>query len=104
MYNAPPTPPRGRISLIALAAAAALVPQGAWALSLVQAPPGSQQPYVAPNVIISVDDSGSMGWRLNSSSTGTSTAKPWLCAVICTLPVALSRIGWLTPRCPYSSL
>ena len=73
MYNAPPTPPRGRISLIALAAAAALVPQGAWALSLVQAPPGSQQPYVAPNVIISVDDSGSMGWRLNSSSTGTSS-------------------------------
>lgn len=73
MYTPPPTPPRGRISLIALAAAAALVPQGAWALSLVQAPPGSQQPYVAPNVIISVDDSGSMGWRLNSSSTGTSS-------------------------------
>ena len=73
MYNAPPTPPRGRISLIALAAAAALVPQGAWALNLVQAPPGSQQPYVAPNVIISVDDSGSMGWRLNSSSNGTSS-------------------------------
>ena len=73
MYNARPTPLRGRKSLLALAAAAALLPQGALALTLVQSPPGSQQPYVAPNVIISVDDSGSMAWRLTSSTNGTST-------------------------------
>ena len=70
MYSARPTPPRGRQRLIALAAAAALTPQFSWALTLVESPPGSQQPYVAPNVIISVDDSGSMGYRLDRSTSG----------------------------------
>ncbi len=62
-------PPRFRQRLLALAAGAALVPH-AWALDLVQSPPGSEQPYVAPNVIISVDDSGSMGYRLDRSTSG----------------------------------
>ena len=65
MYSDRPTPPRGRQRLIALAPAAALTPQFSWALTLVESARGSQQPYVAPNVIISVDDSGSMGYRLD---------------------------------------
>ena len=31
-------------------------------------------------------------------SMGASTAKPWLCAVISTRPVARSSTGWLMPR------
>lgn len=58
-----------RRSLLALAASAALVPASSWALEFASAPPGNQMPYVAPNVIISVDDSGSMGWRVTSSSS-----------------------------------
>ena len=34
------------------------------------------------------------------SSTGASTANPWFCAVISTVPVARSSTGWLMPRCP----
>jgi len=49
-----------RKSLLALAASAALLPQAAGALDLAQSPPATVEPYVAPNVIISVDDSGSM--------------------------------------------
>jgi type IV pilus assembly protein PilY1 len=39
--------------------------QTAFAVDLVQAPPGTLQPYVMPNVIISIDDSGSMNYRLD---------------------------------------
>lgn len=67
------TPPRFRKSLLALAAGAALAPYSAWALDLAESPPGTVEPYVRPNVIISVDDSGSMDWRVTSSSTGSST-------------------------------
>ena len=67
---------RFRPSLLALAACAALLPHGAWSLTLVQSPPGAQQPYVAPNVIISVDDSGSMDWKLINQSTGSSATGP----------------------------
>ena len=63
-------PSRFRPSLLAVATSAALLSHGAWALTLVQSPPGSEQPYVAPNVIISVDDSGSMGWQLTNSQGG----------------------------------
>ena len=38
------------------------------------------------------------------SSIGASTANPWFCAVISTLPVARSSTGWLMPRWPYFSL
>ena len=47
-------------SLLAIAIGAALTP--AWALELVQEPPlpTSKSAFVAPNVIISIDSSGSM--------------------------------------------
>lgn len=67
------TPPHFRKTLLALAASAALTPCGAWALDLAQSPPGSTEPYVAPNVIISIDDSGSMDTQVTSSYTGDST-------------------------------
>nr|WP_237426629.1 PilC/PilY family type IV pilus protein [Delftia sp. CH05] len=54
-------------TLLSLAVAAAL-PQGAWALDLAQSPPGTKEPYVAPNVIISIDDSGSMDFRLDAEN------------------------------------
>lgn len=62
-----------RKNLIALAAAAMLMPCGAWALDLAQSPPGSSEPYVRPNVIISIDDSGSMGFRLDKGNTNNAT-------------------------------
>ena len=53
--------PRFRKTLLALAAGAVLTPHGgAWALELATAPPGTVVPYVAPNVILSLDDSTSM--------------------------------------------
>lgn len=67
------TPPRFRKTLLALAAGAVLAPCSAWALDLATAPPGTVEPYVRPNVIISVDDSGSMDWRVADSNTGSST-------------------------------
>ena len=63
-------PPQFRKTLLALAVGAALAPYGAWALDLAEAPPGVVEPYVRPNVIISVDDSGSMGWRVTSTAGG----------------------------------
>lgn len=67
------TPLRFRKTLLALALGAALTSPTVWAIDLVQAPPGTVQPYVTPNVIISVDDSGSMNWQLTNTSTGSST-------------------------------
>lgn len=69
------TPPRFRKTLLAIAAAAVLAPQGVWALDLVQAPPGKVEPYVRPNVIISIDDSGSMDWKVTNTNTGTDTIR-----------------------------
>ncbi|WP_284334782.1 pilus assembly protein [Comamonas sp. NoAH] len=60
--------PRSRKTLLALAVGAALAPHGAHALDLAQSPPGTTDPYVAPNVIISIDDSGSMGFRLDAGN------------------------------------
>lgn len=66
--------PRFRKTLLALAASAALAPHGAsWALDLAQSPPGSVEPYVAPNVIITIDDSGSMNWQITNTTTGSSS-------------------------------
>lgn len=67
------TPPRFRKTLLALAASAALAPLSAWALDLAEAPPGTVEPYVRPNVIISVDDSGSMNWQITNTNAGSST-------------------------------
>lgn len=59
-------------NLLAIAIGAALTP--AWALELVQEPPlpTSKSAFVAPNVIISVDSSGSMNNGVKTSSTGSS--------------------------------
>ena len=62
--------PRFRKHLIALAAGAVLAPCTSWALDLAESPPGTVEPYVRPNVIISVDDSGSMKWKTANSSDG----------------------------------
>ena len=59
---------RCRKSLLALAAGAALLPPGAWALDLAQSPPATVKPYVAPNVILSLDDSTSMNVNMRSST------------------------------------
>lgn len=56
-------PPHFRKTLLSLAACALLNPYTASALELTQAPPGTVQPYVAPNVILSLDDSGSMSGK-----------------------------------------
>ncbi len=60
-------------SLIALAAGAVLAPHSGWALDFAQSPPGTVEPYVAPNVIISVDDSGSMAFRLDQENATGAT-------------------------------
>jgi len=59
-------------NLLAIAMGAALTP--AWALDLVQEPPlpTSKSAFVAPNVIISVDNSGSMNDGVKTSNTGSS--------------------------------
>ena len=70
------TAPQFHKSLIALAASTALTPYGAWAVDLVQSPPlpTSKSAFVAPNVIISVDDSGSMNFCSNyENSSGCPT-------------------------------
>ena len=68
-----PVYPRCHKTLLALAAGAALAPHAAWALTLSQSPPGSVEPFVRPNVIISIDDSGSMDYRVDSESTSGAT-------------------------------
>lgn len=55
---------------IALAAVAALTSTGALALDLAQSPPGKLNPYVAPNVIITIDDSGSMDYAIALRANG----------------------------------
>ena len=61
------TPPRFRKTLLALAAGAALAPYSAWALDLAKSPPGTVEPYVRPNVILSLDDSTSMNAGMYSA-------------------------------------
>lgn len=45
------------------------------ALDLASSPPGTVEPYVAPNVIISIDDSGSMRREIGSTDNGSSRIK-----------------------------
>jgi len=63
--------PRFRKNLLALAIGTALAPHGAWALDLVESPPlpKAQSSFIPPNVIISVDDSGSMGFAVSGSDS-----------------------------------
>ncbi|WP_394680262.1 pilus assembly protein [uncultured Comamonas sp.] len=68
--------PQFRKHLLALAACAALAPHSSWALELASGPPGTKEPYVAPNIIISIDDSGSMQYRLDrENQTGASNTQ-----------------------------
>lgn len=59
-----------RKTLLASLIGTVLAPHGAMALDFAQAPPGTVEPYVAPNVILSLDDSGSMGGGMFDSKTG----------------------------------
>ncbi len=63
-----------RKNLLAIAVGAALAPGASWALELVQAPPlpTSKSAFVAPNVIISIDSSGSMNDGVKTNDTGSS--------------------------------
>ena len=63
-----------RKNLLAIAVGAALAPGASWALELVQAPPlpTSKSAFVAPNVIISIDSSGSMNYGVKTSTEGSS--------------------------------
>ena len=67
------TPQKFRRRLIAIAASAALAPASAWALDLANSPPGTVEPYVAPNVILSLDDSTSMNAKDMIKNTKTRT-------------------------------
>lgn len=64
-----------RKNLLAFAIGTALAPTASWALDLVQEPPlpTSKSAFVAPNVIISIDDSGSMNFRIDAECDGTSS-------------------------------
>jgi len=66
--------PLFRKSPLAVMLAAALLPGAACALELKESPPGTQSSYVAPNVIISIDDSGSMGWYLHNNNRAPYTS------------------------------
>lgn len=60
-------------SLPAISVLILFTPSITLALDLAQSPPGTVDPYVAPNVIISIDDSGSMDFRLDrGNATGAS--------------------------------
>lgn len=48
-----------------------LIPINAGALQLSQSPPGTTESYVAPNVIISIDDSGSMDYKVTAQEDGS---------------------------------
>lgn len=63
-------------NLLVIAIGAVLTP--AWALELVQEPPlpTSKSAFVAPNVIISVDDSGSMDYGVKTGSDGSTATGP----------------------------
>jgi len=56
---------------LALLVGLAFVPHGAaQELDFAQSPPGAVEAYVAPNVILSLDDSGSMAWDMNGTKGG----------------------------------
>jgi len=64
--------------LLAIAIGAILTPTATWSINLVQEPPlpTSKSAFVAPNVIISIDDSGSMDWGVKTTQDGPSTIGP----------------------------
>jgi len=58
-------------SLIAIAVITFFTSSSTHALDFAQSPPGTLDSYVAPNVIISIDDSGSMRYRVTPTNTGS---------------------------------
>ena len=84
--------------LLVLAVYASLAPHSVWALDLVQSPPGTQEPYVAPNVILSLDDSGSMGGSagsgLGSRATVLKNAVIEVFSDTSLLPDGKIRLAW----------
>jgi len=63
-----PAAVRFQKKLLPLLIGMAFIPQGASAqLKFAQSPPGNVESYVAPNVILSLDDSGSMAWGMGGS-------------------------------------
>ena len=75
------TTPRFRKSLLALAAGTALAPYSAGALDLATKPPGTVEPFVRPNVILSLDDSTSMNTDMmlkDPSKPYHSKNNPWI--------------------------
>ncbi len=86
-------------NLIALAVGAALAPHASWALDFAQSPPGTKEPYVAPNVILSLDDSGSMDVQdmFGNTKTRTQVLKESLISVFSdtsVLPDGKIRFAW----------
>ena len=95
------TPQKFRRRLIAIAASAALAPASAWALDLANSPPGTVEPYVAPNVILSLDDSTSMDEKdmLNGTKSRAAVLQDALKAVFedrSLLPEGKIRLAWQT--------
>ncbi len=95
------TPQKFRRRLIAIAASAALAPASAWALDLANSPPGTVEPYVAPNVILSLDDSGSMDEKdmLNGTKSRAAVLQDALKEVFedrSLLPDGKIRLAWQT--------
>lgn len=88
-----------RKNALVLAVSAAVAPHSGWAIDMATAPPGTKQPYVAPNVILSLDDSGSMDTKdmANKTKTRTEVLKEALSAVFndtTLLPDGKIRFAW----------
>ena len=88
-------------TLISLAVGAALAPHSSWALDLAQSPPGTKESYVAPNVILSLDDSTSMNAKdmIGNTKTRTQVLKESLIEVFndtSLLPNEKIRFAWQT--------
>jgi len=87
-------------NLLASMVAATLAPASAWAaLDFAQSPPGTVQSYVAPNVILSLDDSGSMDTRdmIGNRRTRTQVLKAAIKEVFSDktlLPDGKIRLAW----------
>lgn len=91
--------PRFRKTLLALAVGTVLAPPSAWALDLAEAPPGTVEPYVRPNVILTLDDSGSMTGKdmIGNTKTRTQVLKEALVDVFSDtslLPTSKIRLAW----------
>lgn len=84
-------------SIIAIAVLIATLPNKIWAIELAQSPPGKVDPYVAPNVILSLDNSTSMSNPMDNGSSRMEVLKSALRSVFIDdklLPDNKIRLGW----------